>query len=58
MGGIATSTYNPPQQYVAPGRDTYIRVVTVPTGKAAPTGAMSADEIINFVGRRVPREKA
>jgi hypothetical protein len=58
MGTMATSTYVPPRQYVTPGRDTYTRVVTVPPGKAAPPGAISADEIIHFVGRRVPREKA
>src|SRR5262245_16082424 len=56
-GGMAFTTYSPAtvSQYIKPGTDTYIRVVTVPPGKAAAPGLISADEIIRFVGPRVPR---
>jgi hypothetical protein len=40
---------------IRPGQDTYIRVLTVPSGLAPPPGAVSADEIIHFVGGRVQR---
>jgi len=56
-GGMAMTTYMPPQSYIKPGQDTYIRVITVAVGRAPPAGAFSADEIIQFIGPRVPREK-
>lgn len=38
-----------------PGADAFIKVFTVQTGQQPPAGAISADEIIQFVGPRVPR---
>ena len=56
-GNTASTTYSPAtaHNYIKPGQDTYIRVVTVAPGQAPPPGALSADEIIQFVGARVKR---
>ena len=53
----ATTTYTPAMasSFIKPGQDTYIRVISVPSGQALPVGAFSADEIIQFVGSRVKR---
>ena len=37
--------------FVKPGQDTYVKVLTVAGGQAPPQGAISADEIVQFVGR-------
>lgn len=57
VGNTAYTTFNPGSvsQIVKPGEDTYIRVITVATGQTPPQGALSADEIIQFVGSRVKR---
>jgi hypothetical protein len=57
VGNFAYTTYDPPttHRYIRPGQDTYIRVLTVAPGQAPPPGAFSADEIIQFIGKRVPR---
>lgn len=54
----AFTTYTPAETttLIKPGQDAFIRVVTVPTGSQPPSGAISADEIINFVGSRVKRD--
>lgn len=56
-GNTASTTYSPAtvHNFIKPGQDTYIRVVTVAPGQAPPLGALSADEIIQFVGARVNR---
>lgn len=56
-GNTASTTYSPAtaHNYIKPGQDTYIRVVTVAPGQAPPPGALSADEVIQFVGSRVKR---
>ena len=38
-----------------PGQDAYIRVITVVADQAAPADAKSADEIIKYIGGRIPR---
>ena len=57
IGNTAYTTYSPGMvhQYIKPGQDTYIRVITVGPGQPPPPGAFSADEIIQFVGSRVKR---
>ena len=57
VGRTAYTTYNPGyvSSIVKPGANLYIRVVTVPAGKQPPERAISADEIIQFVGSRVQR---
>jgi hypothetical protein len=57
VGNTAYTTYNPGtvHQYIKPGQDTYIRVFTIGPGQHAPQGALSADEIIRYVGSRVQR---
>lgn len=54
IGNTAYSTYTPGQPYtiVKPGQDAYIRILR--PGQTAP-GAISAEEIIRFVGSRVQR---
>lgn len=53
----ASTTYTPATvtPVIKPGEDTYIRVLTLAPGQAAPPDAISADEIIQFVGARVKR---
>lgn len=57
VGNTAYTTYSPGMvhQYVRPGQDTYIRVLTLQPGQPPPHGAFSADEIIQYVGSRVKR---
>jgi len=57
VGNRVTTTYAPPQEHAVmkPGQDAYIRVLSVPGGTNAPPGAIAADEIIQFVGKRVER---
>ncbi len=56
VGNRAYTTFTPASvhEYVKPGQDMYIRVLTVSSG-APPPGALSADEIIQFVGSRIKR---
>ncbi len=56
-GNTAYTTYTPGtvHQFIKPGQDAYIRVLTVPSGAQPPAGAMLADDIIQFVGARVKR---
>lgn len=57
VGNSAYTTYTPGSVYgvFKPGQDAYIRVVTVSPGAPPPQGAISADEVIQFVGSRVKR---
>jgi hypothetical protein len=57
VGNAAYTTYTPAtaHQFVRPGQDVYIRVLTVVAGQTPPRGVFSADEIIRFVGGRVKR---
>jgi hypothetical protein len=57
IGNAAYTTYNPAQSIpiFKPGQDLYIRVLAVKPAQAPPAGAISADEIIQFVGSRVER---
>jgi hypothetical protein len=54
-GNTATTTYSPgtTTEFVKPGQDAYIRVLRLAPGTPPPPGAISADEIIQFVGSRV-----
>jgi hypothetical protein len=56
-GNMAFTTYNPAQvqTFFKPGQDVFIRILTVKPGQAAPPGAISAEEIIKYVGPRVKR---
>lgn len=56
-GNTASTTYSPATvtPIIKPGEDTYIRVLTLAPGQTAPPDAISADEIIRFVGSRVER---
>lgn len=40
---------------VRPGADLYIRALSVGSGERAPEGAVSADEVLAFVGTRIQR---
>jgi hypothetical protein len=51
MGGVTGSISTD----VKPGQDTYIRVMSIAPGQPAPAGALSADEIMRYVGSRVKR---
>ncbi len=55
QGNRAYTTVNPGtvDRLVKPGQDTIIRILTVKPGEAPPPNAISADEIIQFVGSRV-----
>jgi hypothetical protein len=56
-GRTATTTFSPStvSTYVKPGQDTYVRVVRLPPGSPPPPGALSADEIIQFIGPRLKK---
>ena len=56
-GNTAETTYSPAtvSHFFKPGADAYIRVISILPGKETPAGAISADEIIQFVGTRVQR---
>ena len=64
--GTATTTYSGNRAYtsfdpgsvdklIKPGQDTIIKVLNVGAGQRPPPDALSADEIIQFVGARVQR---
>ncbi len=57
VGNTAYTTYSPATvtPIFKPGADAYIKVLTVLQGQQAPIGAISADEIIQYVGSRVKR---
>lgn len=57
VGNTAYTTFNPGSvhRYVKPGQDTYIRIFAIAGDQPPPRGAISADEIIQFVGGRVKR---
>jgi hypothetical protein len=57
VGNTAHTSYTPGSVYgiFKPGQDAFIRVLAVPNGSTPPPGAISADEIIQFVGARVRR---
>ena len=57
VGNTAYTNYTPAQvhNFVRPGQDTYIRIIAVKPGVTPAQGAISADEIIQFVGSRVQR---
>jgi hypothetical protein len=56
-GNSAFTTYNPGTSitFIKPGQDAYIRVLNVKQGQTAPPDAMSADEIIQYIGPRIQR---
>jgi hypothetical protein len=56
-GNTATTTWSPgtTTEFIKPGQDAYIRVFKLAAGSSPPPGAISADEIIKFVGPRVRR---
>jgi hypothetical protein len=54
----ATSTAYPPTtvyQFIRPGQDAYIRVLTVEPGQPLPSGSFSAEEMIRYASPRVRR---
>jgi hypothetical protein len=57
VGATKVSTYTPAviNRQMLPGQDAYIRVIKVVDGQAAPPEAKSADEIIKYIGGRIPR---
>ncbi|CFX36342.1 conserved exported protein of unknown function [Candidatus Filomicrobium marinum] len=54
---VATTNYTPPMVHnvFKPGQDAYIRILNIGPGQPVPGGAVSASEIIQFVGSRVKR---
>ena len=58
VGGTRYSAYTPAtiNRQMNPGQDAYIRIVNVAAGQPAPVDAKSADEIIKYIGGRIPRE--
>jgi hypothetical protein len=56
-GNLVTTTYTPgsTDTFIKPGQDAYIRVLRIKPGSPPPPGAISAEEIITFVGSRVER---
>lgn len=57
VGNMATTTYTPgmTETIFKPGQDAYIRILTLKPNQPAPPGAISAEEIMQFVGSRVQR---
>lgn len=57
VGNTAYTSFTPTTvtPIFKPGADAYIKVLSVPAGQSPPNGAISADEIIQFVGPRVER---
>jgi hypothetical protein len=57
IGNTALTTYSPGSTdvFIKPGQDTYVRVLRLAAGQSPPSGALSADEIIRYVGGRVKR---
>lgn len=56
-GNTASTTYNPAESIPVfkPGEDMYIRVLTLKPKEVTPEGAIAAEEIIRFVGKRIDR---
>jgi hypothetical protein len=56
-GASKVSTYTPAviNRQMLPGQDAYIRVIKIVDGQVAPAEAKSADEIIKYIGGRIPR---
>jgi hypothetical protein len=56
-GSTARTTFTPAttHTFLKPGQDAYIRVLTLKPGQPTPAGVYQADEIIQYVGSRVPR---
>jgi hypothetical protein len=54
-GNMAFTTFTPgtTQTFIKPGQAVYIQVVSITPGTAVPAGAISADEIIAFIGPRL-----
>jgi hypothetical protein len=57
VGATRYSTYTPAviNRQMNPGQDAYVRVIKVAADQAAPAEAKSADEIIKYIGGRIPR---
>jgi hypothetical protein len=57
FGNSAYTNYTPATviPIFKPGKDTVIKVLKIAPPQSPPPGAISADEIIEFVGRRVQR---
>ena len=57
VGNTAYTTFSPATvtPIFKPGADAYIRVLSFKQGQQVPAGAISAEEIIQFVGARVQR---
>lgn len=55
IGRSAYTTFTPGDvhTYVKPGQDAYVRVLHILPGSQPPPGALSADEIIQFIGPRL-----
>lgn len=58
-GNTAVTRYTPPvaTNVFKPGQDAYIRVLKIPQGQQPPAGAISAAEILQYVGPRVLNQK-
>jgi hypothetical protein len=56
-GATRTSIYTPSaiNRQMLPGQDAYIKVISVAPDQSAPADAKSADEIIKYIGGRIPR---
>jgi hypothetical protein len=57
VGATRYSTYTPAtiSRQMLPGQDAYIRVITATGSEPLPPEAKSADEIIKYIGGRIPR---
>ena len=57
VGNSAYTTYTAPdtQHFIKPGQDTVIKVLNLAPGSQIPQGAISAEEIIQFVSPRVKK---
>jgi hypothetical protein len=57
VGATRTSVYTPAviNRQIQPGQDAYIRVIKLAPNEVAPVEAKSADEIIKYIGGRIPR---
>jgi hypothetical protein len=57
VGNTAFTTYSPgsTEVVIKPGQDAYVRVLRLANGQSPPPGALSADEIIRYIGGRVQR---
>ena len=57
VGATRYSTYTPAviNRQMNPGQDAFIRILKLAPDQAAPADAKSADEIIKYIGGRIPR---